>query len=363
MFFSFLQKVTTRLFSARRRALEWLDAYVRARPRLAAWVYPAAALSPEGRYQAFNERYFANWYEQERMLADAPRMRFYEAAIARHIRPGCRVIDLGTGTGILAALAARAGAAKVYAIEHSEILTHAREIAVHNHVSNVEFVSVHSTNFSLDAKVDVILHEQMGDGLFDEEMVANVADLRDRMLAPGGRILPDKFDLYCEPMTLNAVRRVPFLWEMNVLGYDYACMERHRPQEPAYYQRASSDPGLVDHFLGVPQPLLSIDLQTLNESDLPLEIAFRRTVVNAGRLDGYVVFFKAHVDDDLSLSSSPLDPGRAPHWGFRLLRTAHDMFEAGDEIEVRLAVGRWPDMDSWYWSHVKHRRGTPTTAV
>lgn len=350
----FLQRLTVRLFSARRRALDRLEVWVRARPRLAAWAYPEATLSAEDRYRAFNERCFADFYEQERMLADGPRMRFYAAAIARHIHPGDRVIDLGTGTGILAAFAVRAGAAKVYAIDHSKILTHARTLAEANHLPNVEFVPVHSTAFKLEEKVDVIVHEQMGDGLFDEEMVANVTDLRDRLLKPGGRILPAQFELYCEPVTLNDARRVPFLWEMNVHGYDYACMERHRPQEPAYYLRASSDPSLVDHFLGEPHPVLAIDLHTLHSADLPLELRFRRKVINAGRLDGYVVFFKAKVDADLSLGSGPLDPGRAPHWGFRLLRTDHDEFALGDEIEVRLTVGRWPDLDSWRWSHVKH---------
>jgi protein arginine N-methyltransferase 1 len=76
-------------------------------------------------------------------------------------------------------------------------------------------------------------------------------------------------------------------------------------------------------------------------------------VVNAGRLDGYAVYFRARVDEDLELSSSPRDRGRAPHWGFRILRTERDDFEIGDVIEVRLTVGRWPEMDTWRWSHVK----------
>ena len=67
--------------------------------------------SPEERYRDFNGRYFSGFYEQERMLADKPRMEFYRAAIQRRIQPGDRVIDLGTGTGILAALASRRGAA------------------------------------------------------------------------------------------------------------------------------------------------------------------------------------------------------------------------------------------------------------
>ena len=122
---------------------------------------------------------------------------------------------------------------------------------------------------------------------------------------------------------------------------------------PGYYHLASSDLGLVAHFLGEAAPLLSIDLHTVREADLPREIAFTRTVVNPGRMDGYAVFFRARVDGDLSLCTSPLDPQRAPHWGFRILRTGGDHFAAGDQIETRLTVGRWSDRDTWCWSHVK----------
>lgn len=350
----FLSRFSVRVFSSIRRLLAAGRLWIEARPRLAAWVYPSETHSPDADYRAHNGRMFAGFHEQERMLADQPRMAFYHAAIARHIQPGDRVIDLGTGTGILAALAARRGAGHVYAIDHSDILTHARTLAVANQIENVEFIATHSTAFKVDEPVDVILHEQMGDCLFDEAMVANVTDLRDRLLKPGGLILPGIFEFFCEPIKVNDARLVPFIWELDVHGYNYSCLDRERPQEPGYYHLVSSDPTLVEHFLGDPVPALAIDLQTLNEADMPHEITFTRTVVNAGRLDGYAVYFRARVDDDLTLGSGPLEGNRAPHWGFRILRTERDYFEAGDEIEVRLKVDRWPDLDSWRWSHVKH---------
>ena len=113
------------------------------------------------------------------------------------------------------------------------------------------------------------------------------------------------------------------------------------------------DLALVDHCLGEPAPLLTLDLHTVNEAALPHVLTFARTVLHAGRLDGYAVYFRALVDHDLSLGSSPLDPGRAPHWGFRILRTDRDDFLVGDTIEVRLTVGRWSEIDTWRWSHVK----------
>jgi type I protein arginine methyltransferase len=343
-----LQRVTVGAFSLFRRFMARADAWVRARPALQPWLYPA-----EGEYREFNGWYFGHFGEHEKMLADKPRMDFYHAAIARHIQPGDRVIDLGTGTGILAAFAARRGAAKVYALDHSAIIQDARALAAQNDITGVEFIATHSTDFTLPEPVDVILHEQMGDWLFDEEMIVNVSDLRDRLLKPGGTILPSRFELYCEPVKVRDERHVPFIWELEVHGFDYSSLEANRPDEPGYYHVRGGDLGAIDYFLGTPEPVLTVDLLTLREADMPKEVSITRTVVKAGRLDGYAVYFRAIVDADLSLTTSPLDPGRAPHWGFRVLRTDREEFKVGDVIEAKLTVDRWSRPDSWRWTHLK----------
>lgn len=307
--------------------------------------------SPDQGHRDNNRRIFSGFHAQERMLADGPRMAFYHAVIARHIRPGDQVIDLGTGTGILAAFASRRGAARVHALDHSTILRHARSLAAANGIERVEFVACHSTRFTLPAPVDVILHEQMGDCLFDEAMIPNVCDLRSRLLKPGGRILPACFEFFCEPVQLNAARHVPFIWNLNVRGYDFSSLERHRPQETDYYHLTGNDAALVDHFLADPAPALAFDLHTVDEASLPRDLRFQRRVTRAGRIDGLAVYFRTSVDDDLRLSTAPHDPDRAPHWGYRILRTEPADYAAGDVIDLRLAVGRWHDLDSWRWSH------------
>ncbi|GAB1488392.1 hypothetical protein MASR2M8_08370 [Opitutaceae bacterium] len=349
---SFLPRLSAAFFTALGRfATRCADA-IRARPALAAWFeVPETA---EDVYRRENLRAFSRLSEQERMLADGPRMAFYHEAVTRSIRPGDRVIDLGTGTGILAAFAARRGAGKVYALDHSSILDHARELAQYNGINGVEFVSIHSRDFTLREQVDVILHEQMGDFLFDEAMVANVTDLRDRLLKPGGIIVPARFELYCEPVKANDDRRVPFIWELNVHGYDYSPLAWHRPQAPRYYHHHGCDPTVIDRFLGTPQPALTFDLHTLLPDQLPKEIRVVRTVERAGRLDGFAVFFRALADDTLSLSSNPLDRGRAPHWGFPILRTESVDYAAGDQIELTLSAENWADPETWRWRHRRH---------
>jgi len=210
---------------------------------------------------------------------------------------------------------------------------------------------VHSTKLYLDEPVDVILHEQIGDYLFDEAMVPNVCDLRDRLLKPGGLILPSQFELFCEPMTLHDDRRTPYIWELSdVYGFDFSSMERSRPQDSEYYRIVSCDLGLVKQFLGEPAPMLEVDLHTIIESNMPLSVTFTREVIKPGLLDGLVVFMKTKVDDDLVLSSCPLDPDRAPHWGFRILRLDQCQAEIGDQLEVTLTVEDWADPETWQWT-------------
>ena len=291
-----------------------------ASPRVKAWFYPPLKIeTPAEKYRQFNGYYFADLHEQERMLGDEPRMAFYHEAIKRHVKPGQRVIDLGTGTGILAAYAARE--------------------------------DVHSTEFYLDEPVDVILHEQIGDFLFDEAMVPNVCDLRDRLLKPGGLILPSQFELFCEPITMHDDRRIPYIWELtDVHGFDYSAMDRSRPQNPEYYRLSSCDLSLVKHFMGEPEPLVAVDLHTIEEDTVPLSITITRKVLRGGVIDGLAVFMKAKVDDDLVLSSSPIDPGRAPHWGFRILRLDQSSAEVGDTLEINITVEDWTDPDTWRWT-------------
>ena len=350
---SWPRRFTQRAAGALRQLAVRSRAAILANPTLAPWFVADGATQSQ---RASNRSTFGLLLPHERMLADRSRVDFYHAAIERHVQPGDRVIDLGTGTGILAAFASRRGAAKVYALDHADVITHARSVAAANGIRNVEFVETHSTAFSAPEPVDVIVHEQMGTYLFEEEMVANVTDLRDRMLKPGGTIIPACFDFFCEPIQIRDGRAVPFLWELDVHGYDFSSLRDVEPSGRDYFYLVASEPDFVERFLGSPEPAFSFDLHTVAESAMPREIHMMRTVVEPGRLDGLAVYFRTRVDDDLVLTTDPKSHERGVSWGFWVLRTPREAFGAGDEIEIRLTVGRWSEVDTWRWSCRKTSR-------
>lgn len=72
------------------------------------------------------------------MLKDAVRTDAYRNFIYdnKHLFKGKVVLDVGCGTGILSMFCARAGAAKVIAVDNSEIIDKARENVHENAFGN-----------------------------------------------------------------------------------------------------------------------------------------------------------------------------------------------------------------------------------
>jgi protein arginine N-methyltransferase 1 len=297
-------------------------------------------------YRARNRSTFANLHQHDIMLADRPRLDAYERALRTHIRPDDVVIDLGTGTGVLAFLAAR-HAARVHAIEHGPIIEAARAVARDNGIDNVEFHDVHSRDFSLPGGADVILHEQIGGALFNENVVANVCDLRDRVLRPGGRIYPARLELFVEPVQLREDMRAPNAWLQEIHGIRFDALRRYGDTQPFDYWYATFRQFPLERFLCRQEPVVSIDLATASPSDLPTRVTYERPAAADGVLDGFCVYFRAGFGDDVWLTDSPEAPQTS--WGAPFLRVECREVAAGDPIRLDLRAADLATPSTWRW--------------
>ena len=138
---------------------------------------------------------YSNLGIHREMLGDAARTGAYLDAIEAH-RPqieGKVVLDVGCGTGILSMFAARCGARKVYAVDASGITRHTRRLVKDNGFDGIiEVITGKMEDVDIPEKVDVIISEWMGYALLFESMLPSVVEARDRFLAPGGLVLPNK---------------------------------------------------------------------------------------------------------------------------------------------------------------------------
>ena len=72
------------------------------------------------------------------MVFDKSRVAAYRDAINETVKPGDVVADLGSGTGLLSFLCLQAGAARVHAIERSDVI----DFHADQNLSNVNVISV-----------------------------------------------------------------------------------------------------------------------------------------------------------------------------------------------------------------------------
>jgi SAM-dependent methyltransferase len=300
-------------------------------------------------FDARNAAEFANLNEHEKMLADKVRVESYRRAIRKYINPGEVIVDLGTGTGILSFFASKQNPRKIYAIDHSDFIDVARNIADHNKIDNVHFVKTNSRNFRPEEQVDVILHEQIGDHLFDENMIENILDLKQRILKKTGRILPGKFELFLEPVNIKSDYRVPFLWETEMDGIDFSFLKHLveiEPFKPAGYAMGWLESSALESFLCEPQPVLSFDLNELkNQDDLPTTIKSSKKVVTPGGMDGLCFYFRVIFDEENHFDTSPVHT--KTHWGNRLFRVERRHFRIGDEISYSMTMDTILDSRTW----------------
>lgn len=306
-------------------------------------------------YDALNRKYFADLFEQEVMLADKVRVDAYYNAILKYVKEGDVVIDLGTGTGILSFFASSRKPMKIYALEHSDIIETAKVVANQNGMENIEFIKIHSKAFSISTKVDVILHEQIGDYLFDENMVENIIDLRDRLLDKNGKIIPSKFEMFIEPVGMADEYRVPFIWEQNLYNvrFDYLrnIDEKLRRKYSSYYYYKNVKPCEIDYLLCKPVKVFSLDLETVEEQDIPKTLNYRKTVIRDGRMDGLYLYFKVIFDDEIFFDTSPLS--RNTSWRIWVFRVESREFKKGDVLEFNWVIDDIENIRTWNFSYQK----------
>lgn len=301
-------------------------------------------------YKIRNRQQFSNLQGHEMMLADRKRVDAYAAALPRIIKPTDVVLDLGTGTGVLAFLAARAGARSIHAVEHSPIINVAERVAKANDVTNIVFHQVHSSLLRLEQPVDVLVHEQMGNALFEERMVTNIADLRDRILKPGGAIVPSHFEFFVEPVCVKAPYVVPFIWQQNLDGIDYTVLRDSAGDQPAEYRRIGLNPDRLDLPLTRPSPALRVDLRTISPRDLPTVLELERIIESAGTVHGLGVWFRAFLDDTSIIDVTPFGRSNSS-WLTPLLRLEEPLAVVpGDRLRIRLETETLEALDTWSWT-------------
>lgn len=146
------------------------------------------------------------------MLNDAARNRAYLEAIARDVKPGMKVLEIGAGSGLLAMAAARAGATVTTCEAVPAVAAVAAEIIARNgYADRVRVIPKMASKVHLGVDLaepaDVVIHEIFGEYLFNEGVDGALKDARERLLKPGATSIPPRAGIRFALATVDAPPR------------------------------------------------------------------------------------------------------------------------------------------------------------
>jgi predicted nicotinamide N-methyase len=159
----------------------------------------ALRLAPDDRKLAATINAFVNetvpdWHIP--MIRDNARNAAYDAALRRAVTPNSRVLEIGCGSGLLAMMAARAGAREVVTCEMiPAVASKAAEIVARNgYGDRVRVIAKHSSMLDaetdLGGRADILVSEIVDSVLLGEAVLpAHEHAVRD-LLKPGARVIP-----------------------------------------------------------------------------------------------------------------------------------------------------------------------------
>jgi type I protein arginine methyltransferase len=268
-------------------------------------------------------------------LTDHVRNKAFHDAIVRNVKPGSRVLDLGTGTGIWACVAARAGAAKVVAVEFSNLVEEARRTVQRNGLEHiVEVVHSDIRHVRLEREFDVVIHELIGGRVWEEDMIELTAIAHDAFLRPGGVLFPREVRVAMCPWYARSDRPLRTDWS-SVYDIDVSHLyEAELVQWHAERSVGCVHGRLPDNILAEPRWVYTARLG-IDREPIPAEVRFEFVAERNAVATGILAFMAIDLGDDIVIDTGPYH--HPTNWG-QLYIPAPEVLEleAGRTYQVRV---------------------------
>lgn len=166
------------------------------------------------------------------MLKDRLRNTAFRLAIEA-VAANRSVFDIGTGSGLLAMMAARAGAKHVYACEENpQLAATAREIiSANGYAKKITVIAKHSTKLDKESDLaggaDLVIGEIFGPNLLSEQALPSFAHVREKLCKPNALFIPQAGTIKVALAEFKELS--PGLDEVE--GFDLSLFNRHVANE------------------------------------------------------------------------------------------------------------------------------------
>ncbi|MGF1477873.1 MAG: 50S ribosomal protein L11 methyltransferase [Cyanophyceae cyanobacterium] len=252
------------------------------------------------------------------MLNDRQRTSQLISGIQAVVRPGDVVVDIGTGTGVLAIAAAQAGAKQVYAIEASSIGKSAQALfEVNGLADRITLVPGWSTQVSLPERADVLVTEMIGDEPLSERALEVTIDARKRLLQPKPRFVPGKLQVMGLAITIPPEKLAQKTWTAPTLktwqswyGIDFRALAAMARSDHTFYVRADTP----KEWLTLSEPLLLADVDFATVTNTGFSHTVSAIAQTAGTINGLLIYFDVEFSPNNWLTTHPAQVPPDNHW-------------------------------------------------
>lgn len=245
------------------------------------------------------------------MLNDETRNKAFDKAIGGAVTPDSRVLDIGTGTGLLAMMAARAGAVHVTACEAVGPMADTARDTVERNGFTDRITVLHKRSGDLvpgedlAEPADILLAEIVDAGLLNENILATLADARARLLKPDAIIIPQRATVFAIPIQCAAISGERVVDK--AAGFDITPFNELMPRLylqthlDRYDWRPLASPTELFHF------------EFTSDGPGTAETSARIVPVADGTAHAVALWFRLDLDAETFISTGPMDP--PTHWG------------------------------------------------
>jgi protein arginine N-methyltransferase 1 len=276
------------------------------------------------------------------MAADRIRNEAYAQALRSAIQPGCVVLDIGTGAGVLSVLACQLGAGRVFAIEPSPVIQVARQVAAANHCAEkIEFIEDLSTRVTLPVRAQVIVSDLRGVLPFFEQHLPSIKDASQRHLAPGGTLIPRKDFLWAAIVEApETYAGIVDPWAKNTFGEDLSPVRQIAVNN---YCKARLKP---EQLLAKPSLWKTLDYAQIESPDAQGRLAW--TIERGGMGHGILLWFDAELAEGVGFSNAPGAPDTI--YGSMFFPWPQPVaLAAGENVAIELHAKLLEQDYTWRW--------------
>ena len=307
-------------------------------------ISPKLIAAQQGAYLALS-RTVPEWHVP--MMNEQHRNSAYFDALKSVITPQSTVFEIGTGSGLLAMMAAKLGAKQVTTCETVPLIAEtAQQIIKDNHFEkSISVIAKKSTDIEIGkdipAQADILVSEIFSSELLGEHVLPSLEDAKRRILKPQGKVIPAAGSIMIGLFTGDDIKR-------NLLVEDSFGFNLQRFNTIVSNKRMIARNDLNIELLS--DGIEAFDFDFEGEDNFPAQSkTLRIPVKTAGRCYGLVQWMRLDMNGDqkVMFENHPSQTSKVSNWQqcAYLFDTPIDV-KVGQVVVVNAAHNR---AVPWFW--------------